>query len=298
MKISVLISTYNRREALQKTLQCLLAQDYPLGELELIVLDDTGSDGTYEELLRRSTELLSSGLRGFQAMRNPDNMGIAYGRCRLTEAAVQDSEAILYLDDDVYLEKNTIGGLVNCLQKDQRRALAGPRLVYASEPLKTAHCANFVGKWSGRYSEKDPSSEMECDWLNSSCLLARRAPLSGLKDNSDFYTAHEEVDFCLQLRNAGYLVVYFPEVRAAHDLPLSGSSRRDRLYYLYRNKLRVFIRNFTPIRLITALLVMVFLGLPKALIESLAYNRGVNFREIGLIFRAFADGLRDRGGKL
>ena len=298
MKISVLINTYNRRTLLRKTIAALLAQDYPLGEIELLVLDDSGTDGTFEELSARSAEFLACGLSGFRALRNTGNRGIAYGRGLLAETAAPDSVALLYLDDDVYVEKDTIGVLVDCLLKGGSRGLAGPRLVYASAPEKTAHCANFVGKWSGRYYESDPSSELECDWLNSSCLLVRREALTGVKRADDFYMSHQEVDFCLQLKNAGYSVIYCPEVRAAHDLPLSGGGRRGRLYYLYRNKLRVFRRNFPPARAFTASLFMLLFGLPKYLLESFSYNRGVNPEEIKLIFRALIDGLAGRGGKL
>jgi len=129
-------------------------------------------------------------------------------------------------------------------------------------------------------------------------FLVRRAALSGMKNADDFYMSHQEVDFCLQLRGAGFSVVYCPEARAAHDLPLSGGGRRDRLYYLYRNKLRVFRRNFHPARAITASLFMVIFGLPKYLLESVSYNRGLNLAEIKLIFRALIDGLAGRGGKL
>jgi GT2 family glycosyltransferase len=298
MKISVLINTYNRKTVLAKTLDLLLAQDYPAGELEIIILDDFGEDGTYDALTGKSPVFMAHGYRAFRPVRNERNMGIAYGRGFLTRAAAPNSEALLYLDDDVYLEKDTISGLAACLLKDPSRGLAGPRLVYASAPERTAHCANFVGKWSGRYYESDPSSELDCDWLNSSCFLVRRTAISGLVHADGFYTTHEEVDFCLQLKAAGYSVVYCPAVKAAHDLPLSGAGRRGRLYYIYRNKLLVFRRNFTPVRAVAASLFMLVFGLPRYLLDSVSYNRGLNLTEIKLIFRALSDGLRGRDGRL
>lgn len=298
MKISALISTYNRREALIKTIEALLAQDHPPAELEVVVLDDCGTDGSYEALGARAEEFRRRGLRGFRVLRNAENMGIAYGRSRLTREASADSQALLYLDDDVCLEKGTLAWLAGRLEKDPSVGLVGPRLVYASAPERTAHCANFVGRWSGRYYEADPDSETACDWLNSTCFLVRRSAISAVRHAEEFYTAHEEVDFCLQLGRAGWRVLYCPEARALHDLPLSGGGRRGRLYYLYRNKLLLFKRNFPPLRRLTATLVMLCLGLPLYLLESLRYNGGVNAGELGLIFRALADGLAGRGGRI
>lgn len=298
MKLSVLISTYNRQEQLFKTLAALLGQAYPLSEMELAVVDDAGDDGSYEALSARRAELRSLGFRDVKILRNEANRGIAFVRARLTAEASPESEALLFLDDDVYLEKDTIPALVDCLKKGAERGVAGPRLVYASDPQKTAHCANFVGRWTGRYSELDASAETECDWLNSSCFLVRRSALAGVAYPEEFYTAHEEVDFCLQVGRAGYKLVYFPLVKAVHDLPPSGAGRRGRLYYLYRNKLLLFKRNFPAARAFTATLLALVLGLPRYLFESVVYNRGVNRAEIGLIFRALADGLAGRGGKL
>lgn len=298
MRISVLISTFNRKDVLRKTLESLLSQDYPLGELEVVVLDDAGTDGTYGALTAAVAGMLARGLRGFRVFRNEKNEGIAYGRGRLTALADRGSEALLYLDDDVYMDKNTLAGLARCLADDPGCGLTGPRLVYAADPARTAHCANFVGRWSGRYSETDPDAPTLCDWLNSSCFLARAAAATKVSHAAEFHTAHEEVDFCLQLGRAGWRIVYYPLVRALHDLPLSSKVRRERLYYLYRNKLLLFRRNFSPARLVTASLVTCCFGLPLYIIESLSHNKGVDAAELRLVFKAVVDGLRGRGGKL
>lgn len=296
MKINVLISTYNRRDALMRTIEALLAQGYPLSEMTLTVLEDCGSDGTSEYLRSRRGEFLARGLAAFSVLRNERNMGIACNR-ELLRGSAGSAEYLLYLDDDVYVEKGTIGGLLSCLEAHRDYGLAGPRLVYASDPGKTAHCANFVGRWSGRYFELDAGVELECDWLNSSCFLVRSVAAAGLRNSADFYTSHEEVDYCLQLKKAGWRLRYCPSVKARHDIPPLGGGRRDRLYYLYRNKLLVFRRNFPPLRRLTATAVTVFMGLPLYLLESLRHNRGPDFAELGLILRAVADGLAGRYGK-
>jgi len=297
VKIGVLIPTYNRRETLLRTIRAILDQEYPLTDLTLTVLDDAGSDCSCAVLEPLRAEALARGMTGFTLLRNSANKGIAYNRFRLTKES-GPAEALLYLDDDVYVQKDTIAGLVGCLARNPGCALVGPRLVYASDPDRTAHCANFIGRWDGRYSETDPDEEMDCDWLNSSCFLARAAAAAVVTHAELFYTAHEEVDFCLQLKKAGWRVRYCPSVKAVHDLPLSGGSRRGRLYYLYRNKLLLFERNFPPVRRLTASIVTVFLGLPLYFLESIKTNRGVNLKELRLILKAVFDGLIGRGGPL
>jgi len=297
MKISVLVCTYNRKAALQRTLDALLAQDYPAQELDLIISDDAGSDDTPAAVAAREKEFLTKGYRSFRFVRQAENRGISFGRRYVTEQRAPDAEAVLYLDDDVVMEKGTLTGLVACLRGDKDSGAAGPRLVYASAPSRTAHCANFVGPWSGLYTEADPDVTTECDWLNSTCLLVRTVCLTKAAwEGTEFITAHEEVDFCLRLKALGWKLLYCPSVKAAHDIAVDLPCRRDRLYYIYRNKLLVFRRNFPPLRRLTAFSVSVFFGLPKYMLESVRFNGGFNWRELKSIFRALADGLAGRGG--
>ena len=48
MKLSVEISTYNRRNVLRLVLQKLSEQTYPLEQFEVVISDDGSSDGTAE----------------------------------------------------------------------------------------------------------------------------------------------------------------------------------------------------------------------------------------------------------
>lgn len=297
MKISVLTATRDRRETVLRTLEALLAQAYPLSLLNVTVVDDCSSDGTAEALEAAGPSYLARGLAGFRVLRTPVNMGIAYNRGRLSNEA-PPADAYLYLDDDVYVEKDTLAGLAGCLERNPRCGLAGPRLVYASAPDRTAHCANFVGRWTGRYTELDAAAETDCDWLNSSCFLVRASADSGVHHPAGFYTAHEEVDFCLQLGRAGWEVRYVPAVKALHDLPPGGKARRERLYYLYRNKLLVIRRNLPLPQAVSALATAVFLGLPKYLLESLRFNGGVNAAELRLVVLAVIHGMAGRDGKI
>jgi glycosyltransferase involved in cell wall biosynthesis len=46
MKISVVIATFNRKDSLQSTLNAIFAQDYPVSQFEVIVINDGSTDGT------------------------------------------------------------------------------------------------------------------------------------------------------------------------------------------------------------------------------------------------------------
>lgn len=94
-KISVIITTYNRKPFLRQAVESILAQDYP--NKEIVVIDDASTDGT---------ELMMEESFGDEPrviyMRNDTNRGPGANRLAAFTAH-GDGEYILFLDDDDYL---------------------------------------------------------------------------------------------------------------------------------------------------------------------------------------------------
>lgn len=299
MKISVLINTHNRAAALRRCLDSVMAQDYPKSLVEVLVLDDAGADETPALLAEKAAEFVSAGYRNFKSFRNETSRNIVYGRYFLQEASDPESEVLVYVDDDGALERGVVSGLASFFKSTPAAGIAAPAVYYLSEPARRAHGAFFVHPWTGRYTETLPDSAAECDWVNATCLAARRAAVEPHDDSRfSFYISHEEADLCLQVKNKGWKVFYLPELRVLHDIRPDLAPKRDRLYYLYRNKFFLIRRNFPPLRRFVALAVALLLGLPRYLAESVSFNRGFNRAELGVILRAVADGLTGRGGPL
>lgn len=296
-QISILISTHNRCEVLKKCLDSIAAQDYPKNLLELIVLDDASSDKTLEEISKYLQNLERMGLGKTYFFRNEKNLGIAYGRWFLGQKISPESEMVLFLDDDAYLEPGCLKALVEYLGGHPKVGIVGPRIVFAKNPSQTAHKANFVGGWTARYTNKETDQPIICDWVNSTCCLVRKEVL---EKTGGFYPgyhiSHQEVDFCLQVKKAGYLVVYNPLTIVQHQVNLS-QPKRERLYYLYRNKMLVIQRNFPLFRKVVALSLIVLFGLPKYLLESIRFNKDFVSSELGTVFLAVRDGLLGKEGQ-
>ncbi len=294
--VAVLISTYRRHDALLRCLESLRDQSYPPGRLNVTVFNDAGPDGgaaKVEEWRRTSRPAFA----GFRFIENDgDNLQIAAARRRLTKEAPANGAYFLYLDDDVVLEKSCVDTLVNYLEANAGAGAAGPKIFALDRPDEPVHTANFINRLTGCYRERDSREPLECDWLNSTCLLVRRSA-AGKIDGfwQGFWTAHEEVDYCLQLRRAGSGVVFVPQAKAYHAVDL-GRPKRERFYYLYRNKILLIKRQFRGVPKWIALSLIVFLGLPKYLAESLMHHRALRPDEILLILASVRDGLMGRAG--
>lgn len=296
--VSVLIATRLRPEQLTRCLSALAASK-PAGLAgEIIALEDGSPAG----IQKRVRDIFYAACTGMNAahkfMVNSSPAGIAAARERLAKAASPDSDFLLYLDDDVYMEPDCLSRLVDCLNSRPGAGIAGPRTVFSDRPEITAHGANYVSRWTGLYGENDPPHRSECDWLLSTCLLVKRAvAAAGLAFEPGFHVTHAEVDFCLRAGNAGYKTIYCPDAVARHD-EKPGLFKPDRIYYIYRNKLLVIRRGLHCPGRITALFFTAVFGLFRYILDSILRNKGMNAAELKLIFKAVAHGLAGRMGPL
>ncbi|GGF58860.1 hypothetical protein GCM10010912_00060 [Paenibacillus albidus] len=94
-KVSIIITTYNRKEYLIQSIKSILNQDYP--NIQIIVIDDNSSDGTelvMSDLMKTNKSLIY--------MRNISNLGPGNNR-RIAFKSHADGKYTLFLDDDDYL---------------------------------------------------------------------------------------------------------------------------------------------------------------------------------------------------
>ncbi len=88
--VSVVIPTYNRRNTIVRAVESALGQTYP--ELEVIVVDDAGTDGT-GELMKRYAKA-----ENFRYVKLPQNAG--GGGARNKGIALARGEYVAFLDSD------------------------------------------------------------------------------------------------------------------------------------------------------------------------------------------------------
>jgi glycosyltransferase involved in cell wall biosynthesis len=115
--VSVLIPCWGCRDFIRETIDSALAQTYQ--PLEIWVVEDCGSDGTYEEALRVSDPRL-------RVVRNERNYG-QYGN-KNRALALANGEFVKYVDGDDLLEPACVERLVRA----QREAGPGTGIVFGN----------------------------------------------------------------------------------------------------------------------------------------------------------------------
>ena len=117
--ISVIVPVYNVEKYIVETMECVEAQTY--GDWELLLVEDSSSDGTGEKILRHVEEKGESRIR---LIRQPSNMGAAMARNRgLAEAR---GRYIAYLDaDDLWVPEKLERELRFLQEKDAAFVFTG-----------------------------------------------------------------------------------------------------------------------------------------------------------------------------
>jgi glycosyltransferase involved in cell wall biosynthesis/peptidoglycan/xylan/chitin deacetylase (PgdA/CDA1 family) len=193
MKVSVVITTFNRRSSLERCLKSLAEQTFPPGEFEVVVVSDGCTDGT-DEFLR--TYEASHGFRWLTQKNTgqpaAQNAGIA----------AASGEIVIMMDDDCICDP----GLVAAHDEAHRDAgyvvVIGPLLLHPDTPRGTLQSVkgdvargNFKRLTSGGICRADL---MLC--ANSS--ISRQAALECPFDPS--YKRMHDVEAGLRLWAKGY----------------------------------------------------------------------------------------------
>jgi len=230
--ISVIIVTMNRREEVLALIGDLAGQ---AGEGDdITVVDNGSSDGT------------PAAVRGrFPAVRmieNGRNRGAPAGRN--AGAAAAKGDILVFLDDDTRVEDAEFFGRVRGAFAAQPEAGA---IAFRLLDPATRRSRSF--EIPGR--RKDRAGEpFETTYFIAAGCAVRRTVLDavGGMDPSLIY-GFEELDFSYRAIGRGFRIYYRPEVVVLHGLSRAARPSWRRLFYFYRNKLRISPR-YLPWRMV------------------------------------------------
>jgi len=116
--VTVVVPLFNEGESIRATIKSLLDQDYPAEKLNVIVVDDCSTDGSYLLACREA-----QGIGRVRVLRNERNLG----KRRSINRAVRmsDSEIIVSVDSDVIVAKTAIRLLMRNFTSPDMAAVGG-----------------------------------------------------------------------------------------------------------------------------------------------------------------------------
>jgi GT2 family glycosyltransferase len=220
-RVTVGILTRNRRESLDKAMQSVYAQGY--ADLEVLVVDSDSDDGT-SDLVRE--KFLTAKL-----IRLPRNLGCPGGRNHIYANALGDY--IVNLDDDGWLGEHALSRIQETFDSDPSIGIVSMRQCYPEEETSP-------------YMKDNCGQAIEVGLFYGGVSAFRRSMLkeTGVYPE-DFFFSKEEEFLSLRAIDAGYKIVFRPDIIMWHPrIGVSGSDGVSWDYYRFRNPLLVVTRLF------------------------------------------------------
>ncbi len=225
-ELSIVIITKDTKELLNDLLTSI-GRDLSLLPFlaEIVVIDNGSVDGT--------DAMVREGFPSVNLVRNRENRGFAASANEGIRRTTGDF--IFLLNSDTLLIEGEASKMVRFMVENDDVGICGPQLVYpdmrlqrssAAVPSLMSEILPFLAADSASLLHRPssivppPSSlipALNVSSLIGAAIMMKRKALDAVQGfDEQFFFFLEETDLCLRVRQAGFRVVLFPEVRVIH----------------------------------------------------------------------------------
>lgn len=187
--VSVLIAARNEEEKLDKTIQDILAQNYPKHLLELIVVDDHSTDRTAEIILSYASQ-------GVVLIKLNENQPLnSYKKKAITEAIkISKGDLLVTTDADCRMGTNWLSTIVSCYELNDYKMISSPVSYFEEknffEDMQTLEFLYLIGLGASTIGNKMPST---CNGANLAYQKEVFLELKGFNGIDDLASGDDEL---------------------------------------------------------------------------------------------------------
>jgi GT2 family glycosyltransferase len=234
----------------QKLLDCVESVQTFTDDFKCVVIDNGSSDGSAERLRALYEDVNMVQNRTNEGFASANNQGIHRAR----------GKYVVLLNSDTKVTKDWLRELTRCVETDSRIGIATPKILRMDGRLDTTgHVFWFdevdaANRGAGEEDSGQYDTRTELVTCDFACAIIKKELLDqlGLLDERIFFL-HEDIDFCLRAKLAGWRVVYCPQSVVYHHRGGSTSERRFTVFlrkrqrYLVRIALKSYeLQNIPP----------------------------------------------------
>lgn len=259
-KVSIITVNYNQAEVTAELLKSIQQQRFQ--DIEIIVVDNASRQNPFPLLERVYPNLI--------AVQSKENLGFAGGNNLGIQ--VSTGEYLFFINNDAEIVEGTIQTLLDCFKKRSNLGIVSPKLYYHLPERKT-QLLQYVGatpvhpitgrnKTIGQYEEELGQYQIAkpTAFAHGAAMLVKREVIEKVGHMpEDFFLYYEELDWCEQIRRAGYEIYVEPNAVVYHKESVSvGQMSLLKTYYINRNRI-FFMRRNKSLLEFTAFSMYVFL---------------------------------------
>jgi GT2 family glycosyltransferase len=243
-RVAIIVLNWNRPDDTLECLQSLGQIQYD--NIEVIIVDNGSTDDSVARIAANypHVTLLCTGR----------NLGYAGGNNHgLNYALKHGADYVFVLNNDTTVEPDCVLRLVEAGEYDPKIGEMGC-YVYAYAPPRPFLYAGLKAIRAldrpemGSYYHDEVRDQLDADGVtpidaaHGCAFMIKRAALEHVNGfDPKFFAVHEEVDFGMRIREAGFEAVAVPKARIYHKVGATfGSASPNRVYYDVRNKVHYF----------------------------------------------------------
>jgi GT2 family glycosyltransferase len=272
-RVAAVLVVHNGGEWISSALATLAKQRYPA--LDLVVVDNGSTDGTAELLARRIPQ--------GRLVTLPANVGFGRGVAAAISdvPAVSQADLLLLLHDDLALAPDALPRLVRALQEDETLGIVGPKLREWTDDPVLAEVGMTVDRFGRAENRLDPGEldqgqhdrQRDVLYVSTAGMLLRSDVLRAMGGfDARYHVLRDDLDLCWRAWLAGYRVEVVPEAVAYHLAAASRFARPvgrgrswEARYLAERNTLATLLKNYSALRLLWTMPIVLLLALAKIL---------------------------------
>jgi len=234
--IFVIVLNYNGNETILNCLSSIYQSDYL--KFEVVLVDNDSQDGSFE--------LAKKNFSRAHFIKSPENIGFARGNNLGIRFALEKfADYVLVLNNDAYLEKNTLSKLLSLAQSRNKSAIINPLILNENGQdiwfaggtiqwlkMKTLHLKKVISN--------NPYQTQYC----TGCAMFIDKEIFkkiGLFDER-YFLYYEDADFSVRAKKAGFNLLICPSAKVTH-FEQSTTKNNSKTYWLVLSGMLFFSLN-------------------------------------------------------
>ena len=210
--LSVIIINYNTADFIVRCLKSVASQ-FGVNS-EIIVVDNFSKDGSLNFLKKNPWVKLIA-----------NNRNLGFSRANNQALKICKGRYVYYLNPDTEVKPDSFRKMIKFMDSHPDVGLAGTRLVYPDGSLQPSVENRYPGQ---RYTKNELKGlKGDIAWVLGASMIVRHELIRDLEGfDEDFFLYGEDLDLCLRIRKAGWLIGHIPEAEVIH---WEGQSERGNL---------------------------------------------------------------------
>ena len=198
-KVTVGVCVKNSRKTIGKTVDSIVDQDFPNGDVEIIVVDGNSEDGTVDVIAARTSRTPAVQVK----MCNDGGKGLGVARQMVVDNAY--GKYIVWIDGDVAVPKDFIRKQVEFMEKNPKVGVAVAKFSYKEEGSLIATLQNMYN-----YTEDS--------FIGNDATIYRVKPLKQVGGFDEHIKgAEEDTDIQIRMKEKGWAITVNKETEFYHN---------------------------------------------------------------------------------